>query len=73
MHYKVTTPQRSGPPSNQQTPLHNLLPMLYTVPGTQQPKRVFVSDFQWEVMALISAVTGAMIKVAGSNSAAFMH
>lgn len=73
MHYKVTTPQHSGPPSSQQTPLHNLLPVLYTVPGTQQHERVFLSDFQCEVMVLISAVTGAMIKMADSNSAAFMH
>lgn len=53
--------------------LHNLLLVLYTVPGTQQPERVFLSDFQREVMVLISAVTGAMIKMADSNSAAFMH
>lgn len=32
-----------------------------------------MSDFQCEVMVLISAVTGAMIKMADSNSAAFMH
>lgn len=75
MHYKVTTPQHSGLPSSQPAsqPLHNLLPVLYTVPGTQQHERVFLSDFQCEVMVLISAVTGAMIKMADSNSAAFMH
>lgn len=73
MHYKVTTPQHSSPPSSQQTLLHNLLPVLCTVPGTQQHERVFLSHFQCEVMVLISAVTGAMIKMADSNSAAFMH
>ena len=73
MHYKVTAPQHSGPTFSQQTPLHNLLPVLYTVRGTQQHVRVFLSDFQCEVMVLISAVTGAMIKMADSNSAAFMH
>lgn len=54
-------------------PLRNLLPVLYTIPCTQQHERVFLSDFQCEVMVLISAVTGAMIKMADSNSAAFMH
>lgn len=73
MHFKVTTPQHSGPPSSQWPHLHNLLPVLYTVPDTQQHERVFLSDFQCEVMVLISAVTGAMIKMADSNSAAFMH
>lgn len=36
-------------------------------------REVFLSDFQCEVMALISTVTAAMIKMADSNSAAFMH
>lgn len=73
MHYKVTTPHQSGLPSCHQPPLHNLQLVLCTVPSTLQHGRVFLSDFQCEVMVLISAVTGAMIKMADSNSAAFMH
>lgn len=73
MHYKVTTPQHGSPASSKHPSLHNLLPALCTVPGTQRRERVLLSDFQCEVMVLISTVTGAMIKMADSNSAAFMH
>lgn len=81
MHYKVTTmcpsvqlsarlSVRSSGPS-----LLNILPRRCAhAPHGARPGHSFpLSDFQCEVMVLISAVTGAMIKTADSNSAAFMH
>lgn len=73
MRYKVTAPRHSG-----QHPVQSLLWITYYLRCIQflvrsNMREVFLSDFQCEVMVLISAVTAAMIKMADSNSAAFMH